>query len=227
MYASTPRMGLMPASSADVWSSYAPNMFPWSVTATASMPEAFTCLIRSLSRFAPSRREYCVWRCRWTKSPDIRAVIVALPLGRGRRRRGRRARCRAARHASQRRFRNPDSRLSTAGAYADEPQTLWARFRRVKRESSDTRSAETFSKLSRKFPGFPVKRVLRQGFVKDRIPAVIGPLRPEPAASDGTAELRNGRSGSRDSRGTFWHDAHTDISLVSPGTHGHTHETVR
>ena len=28
----------MPASSADVWSSYAPNMFPWSVTATASMP---------------------------------------------------------------------------------------------------------------------------------------------------------------------------------------------
>src|SRR5512141_664711 len=70
-------MGLMPASSADIWSSYAPNMFPWSVTATASMPDAFTCLIRSLSRFAPSRREYWVWRCRWTKSPDIRSAIVA------------------------------------------------------------------------------------------------------------------------------------------------------
>src|SRR5271169_5558176 len=80
MYASTPRMGLMPASSADVWSSYAPNMFPWSVTATASIPVAFTCLIRSLSRFAPSRREYWVWRCRWTKSPDIRPAIVASAL---------------------------------------------------------------------------------------------------------------------------------------------------
>src|ERR1022692_2208658 len=52
-------------------------MFPWSVTATASIPDAFTCLIRSFSRFAPSRREYCVCRWRWTKSPDIRPAIVA------------------------------------------------------------------------------------------------------------------------------------------------------
>jgi hypothetical protein len=45
----------------------APNMLPWSVTATLVIPFSFTVLMRSFIRIAPSRSEYRVWRWRWVK----------------------------------------------------------------------------------------------------------------------------------------------------------------
>ena len=64
MYASTPMIGRMPFCSAS-WKKWnAPNMLPWSVTATAGMPSSATRLQSSGSRFAPSRREYWLWRWR-------------------------------------------------------------------------------------------------------------------------------------------------------------------
>ncbi len=42
----------------------APNMLPWSVTATARIPAAATRLTRSLTFTAPSSSEYCEWTWR-------------------------------------------------------------------------------------------------------------------------------------------------------------------
>src|SRR5829696_8562929 len=51
----------------------APWRFPWSVIATAGICNSFAFFISSFIRTAPSRKEYSVWRWRWTKeSEDIR-----------------------------------------------------------------------------------------------------------------------------------------------------------
>src|SRR6478609_9700589 len=60
-------IGLMPASVAVRQKSNAPNMLPWSVTATAGIPCSTAASMRGLTRAAPSSIEYslCTWR--WTK----------------------------------------------------------------------------------------------------------------------------------------------------------------
>src|SRR4051812_38306801 len=49
----------------------APNRLPWSVTATAGMPNSTARLARSSVRIIPSSKEYSVWRWRWTNESDI------------------------------------------------------------------------------------------------------------------------------------------------------------
>src|SRR5512145_2460593 len=64
-YASQPRMGLRPRSRQASWNATAPNMFPWSVTASAFMPSLAAWSTSSSTRHAPSSRLYsvCRWRC--------------------------------------------------------------------------------------------------------------------------------------------------------------------
>src|SRR5580693_5037549 len=49
----------------------APNMLPWSVSATAFIPPAATRLTRSFTFTAPSSSEYCECTWRWTNSAVI------------------------------------------------------------------------------------------------------------------------------------------------------------
>ncbi len=83
---SHPRIACTCASLAALYSVMAPNMLPWSVTATACMPAADTRLTRSFTFTAPSRSEYCEWTCRWTNSAGIARAgpewVPALRVGR-------------------------------------------------------------------------------------------------------------------------------------------------
>ena len=63
-YASVPMIGLMPASVAVRQKSKAPNMLPWSVTATAGIPCSTAASTSGLTRAAPSSIEYSLWTWR-------------------------------------------------------------------------------------------------------------------------------------------------------------------
>ena len=66
-YASIPMIGFTPDFEA-VWkNSYAPNMFPWSLIATAGISCRATSANSLLFFAAPSSIEYSVCTCRWTK----------------------------------------------------------------------------------------------------------------------------------------------------------------
>src|SRR5438105_1211095 len=69
-------MGLTPLSRQESWKATAPNMLPWSVTATAFMPSRPTWSTTSSMWLAPSSRLYSVWRWRWTNSPPLPMVSV-------------------------------------------------------------------------------------------------------------------------------------------------------
>src|SRR5450755_3614808 len=54
-------------------------MLPWSVIAHAGIPSWATFFASCSGRLAPSRSEYSVWRCRWTKDdiPVYRSLVSA------------------------------------------------------------------------------------------------------------------------------------------------------
>ncbi len=59
-YASIPMIGFTEVPLATCWNSYAPNMLPWSLIATAGMPWRSTSANMGLSFCAPSSIEYSV-----------------------------------------------------------------------------------------------------------------------------------------------------------------------
>ena len=71
-----PTMGFTPAFVACCRNCHAPYMVPWSVSASAGISSSWARVIRSLSRFAPSRSENSEWVWRWTK--DIRSGAMGV-----------------------------------------------------------------------------------------------------------------------------------------------------
>src|SRR6185503_5390823 len=60
--------GLTPTLSVSRTSSTAPAREPWSVSATAGISSSAARAASAGMRHAPSRIEYSLWTCRWTKS---------------------------------------------------------------------------------------------------------------------------------------------------------------
>ena len=69
-FSSQPRIGWTPAALASFQCRMAPNMFAWSVSATAGMPSSFTRGASSATLTVLTRKENCVWTWRWTNSTD-------------------------------------------------------------------------------------------------------------------------------------------------------------
>src|ERR1700690_2868389 len=60
-------IGTSPFFFAVSWNSTAPNITPWSVSATPGAPSVYAFSHSESTRHAPSSSEYSLWTCRWTK----------------------------------------------------------------------------------------------------------------------------------------------------------------